>query len=130
MQKVTFQIGLKKFLWLKKFKILCCWHVINYLNGEESVETSYEKNCKKQTIFGVGMSSTVHIDNKNKDILILHEGPTQGLDDTTLTTEAIYPTNFTQPYKRFVLCVYHNWSNSLSLVNATKTYHLKQKTWK
>ena len=27
------------------------------------------------------MSSSGHIDNKNKDILILGEGPTQGLDD-------------------------------------------------
>ena len=29
------------------------------------------------------MSSSVHVDNKVKDILILREGPTQGLDDTT-----------------------------------------------
>ena len=27
------------------------------------------------------MNSSVHIDNKNKYILILGEGPTQGLDD-------------------------------------------------
>ena len=33
------------------------------------------------------MSSSVHIDNKNKDISILGEGPTQGLDETTLTAE-------------------------------------------
>ena len=31
------------------------------------------------------MSSSVHIDNKNKDILILGEGLTQGLNDTTST---------------------------------------------
>ena len=31
------------------------------------------------------MSSPVHIDNKEKDILIIGEGPTQGLDDTILT---------------------------------------------
>ena len=41
-------------------------------------------------IFGADMSSSVHIDNKNKDILILGEEPTQGLDDTTLI-EAKYP---------------------------------------
>ena len=29
---------------------------------------------------GVDMSSSVHIDNENKDILILGKGPTQGLD--------------------------------------------------
>ena len=29
------------------------------------------------------MSSSVHIDNKKKDILILGEGATRGLDDIT-----------------------------------------------
>ena len=45
---------------------------------------------KNVIIFGGGMSSSVHIDNKNKDILIIGERPTQGLDDTTLTVEAKY----------------------------------------
>ena len=40
------------------------------------------------------MSSSVHIDNENKDILILGEGRTQRLDDTTLTAEAKYPISF------------------------------------
>ena len=35
--------------------------------------------------FGADMSSSLHIDNKNKDILILGEGATQGLDDSALT---------------------------------------------
>ena len=47
------------------------------------------------------MSSSVHIDNKNKDILILREGPTQELNDTTLTAKTKY-LNFTQSGKRFV----------------------------
>ena len=38
------------------------------------------------------MSSSVHIDNKNKEILILGEGPTERLD-ITLTAEAKYPIN-------------------------------------
>ena len=37
---------------------------------------------KNVIIFGVDMSSSVHIDNKNKDILIVSEGPTHGLNDT------------------------------------------------
>ena len=56
------------------------------------------------------MSSSVHIDNKNKDILILGEGPVQGLDDTTVMAEAIYPIDFTQPNKRFVLRLQYNES--------------------
>ena len=35
------------------------------------------------------------MDNNGKDMLILDEGPTQGLDDTTLAAEAKYPVNFT-----------------------------------
>ena len=51
---------------------------------------------KNVIIFGADMSSSVHIDNKNKDILISGDGPTQELDDTILTTEAKYPISFTQ----------------------------------
>ena len=54
---------------------------------------SYGKNV---IIFGADMSSSVHDDNKGKDILILGERATQGLDDTTLTAEAKYSTNFSR----------------------------------
>ena len=73
------------------------------------------------------MSSSVHIGNKNKDILILGEGPTQGLDDTKLIAEAKYPTNFTQPNKRFVLSLHYSCSNSFLFVNAIKIYQFKAK---
>ena len=39
-------------------------------------------------IFGADMSSSAHIDNKKKDILVLGKGPTQGLEHT-LTAEKI-----------------------------------------
>ena len=68
------------------------------------------------------MSSSVHINNKNKDNLIVGRGPTQGLDDTTLTAEAKCPINFTQPRKRFVLSLHYNGSNSFLFVNGTKIY--------
>ena len=42
---------------------------------------------KNLIIFEVDMSSSVHIVNKKKDILILGIGPTQGLDDATSTAE-------------------------------------------
>ena len=73
------------------------------------------------------MSSSVLIDNKGKDILILGEGTTQGLDDTTLTAEAKYPINFTQSGKGFVLPLQYNGSNRFLFVNATKIYHFKAK---
>ena len=73
------------------------------------------------------MSSSVHVDNKAKYILILGEGPSQGLDDTTLTAGAEYPINFTLSGKRFVLSLHYNGSNSFLFVNATKVYHFKAK---
>ena len=45
-------------------------------------------------IFGVDMSSSLHVDNKNKDILIVGQGLTEGLDNTSLTAEAEYSINF------------------------------------
>ena len=48
--------------------------------------------------FGADMSSYMHIDNKGKDILILREGSTYGLNDSTLTAEEKYPINFTRMY--------------------------------
>ena len=51
---------------------------------------------KNTTMFGVDNSSLAHNDNKKKDILVLGEGPTQGLDDTTITTETEYSFTFTR----------------------------------
>ena len=85
---------------------------------------------KNVICFGADMSSAVHIDNKNKDILILVERPTQPtqqLDDTTLTEEVKYLVNFTQPRKRFALRLHNNGSNSFLFVNDTKIYQLKTK---
>ena len=45
---------------------------------------------KNVFIFGADISSSVRVDNKGKNILIPGEGPTQGLDDSTLTAEAKY----------------------------------------
>ena len=70
------------------------------------------------------MSSSVHVDNKNKDILIFGGGLTQGLHDTT---EAKYPINFTQPNKRFLLSLQYNESNRFLFVNAAKIYQFKAK---
>ena len=73
------------------------------------------------------MSSSVHIKNKNKDIIILGEGRTQGLDDTTLTAKVKYSVNFRQSGKRFVLNLHYNGSNSSLFVNATKICRFKAK---
>ena len=39
------------------------------------------------------MSSSIHINNKKKDISVLGKGPTQGLE-STLNSEKMYSINF------------------------------------
>ena len=97
------------------------------LDSRSEFSFAHGRYGKNVIIFGVDMSSSAHVDNKGKDILILGEGPTQGLDDTTLTAEAKYPINFTQSGKRFVLSLHYNGSNSFLFVNATKVYQFKAK---
>ena len=80
-------------------------------------------------IFEVDMSSSAHVGNNGKDILIVGEGPTQGLDNTTLTAEAKSPINSTKSRKRFVFSLHYNKSNSFSFVNATKIYQFKAKNY-
>ena len=49
LQKVTFQLGLKKFFWLQKIKILCCGHMLLViLKVKKLLERFMKKNCKKQ----------------------------------------------------------------------------------
>ena len=49
LQKVIFQIGLKKFLWLKKLKILCRGHkLLIVLMKEILLECFTKKNCQRQ----------------------------------------------------------------------------------
>ena len=57
------------------------------------------------------MSSSAHIDNKKKDILVLEKGPTQGLEHT-LTAEKMYSINFALTKKKFCLSVHYNEANS------------------
>ena len=45
-----------------------------------SVGNGFDRNC---IVFGLDMSSSVHVDNKKKNILILADELTQGLDGTT-----------------------------------------------
>ena len=47
------------------------------------------------------MSSSIHIDNKKKDILVLGKGPTQGLEHI-LTAEKSYSINFTAAKKEIL----------------------------
>ena len=82
---------------------------------------------KNVIIFGVDMSSSVHANNKNKDILILGKEQTKGLDNISLTAEAEYSINFSRSEREFCLSLHYNGSNSFLFVNATKIHQFKAK---
>ena len=73
------------------------------------------------------MSSSVHVDNKKKDILILGEGPTQGLLGTKFTAEKKCPLNFTKNNKKLYLSLHYNRANSYLFVNGMGIIKYKAK---
>ena len=78
-------------------------------------------------IFGVDMSSSVHVDNKGKDILILGKGPTQGLGEHSLTAEKMYSVNYTDHRKKCCLSLHYNGENSYLFVSCTEIIKFKAK---
>ena len=72
------------------------------------------------------MSSSTHINNKKKDILVFGKGPTQGLEHP-LTAEKIYSINLTVTNKKICLTLHYNGANSYLFVNGTEIYKFKAK---
>ena len=71
------------------------------------------------------MNSSIHVDNKKKDILILGKGLTQGLGEHSLTAEKMYLINFTVSNKKFCLSLHYNGVNSYLFVNDPEIYKFK-----
>ena len=70
------------------------------------------------------MSSSSHIDNKKKNMLVLGKGPTQ---EHALTAEKMYFINFTETKKKCSLILHCNGANSYLFVNGTGIYKFKAK---
>ena len=84
------------------------------------------RDLVKMLIFGADMSSSIHIDNKKKEILVLGRGPTQGLE-STLNAEKMYSINFIVTKKKFCLSLHYNGTNSYLFVNSTEIIKFKAK---
>ena len=73
------------------------------------------------------MNSSVHVDNKGKDILILGKGPTQGLGEHSLTAEKNYSINFSKDHIKACFSLQYNGANSYLFVNGTEIIKFKGK---
>ena len=59
----------------------------------------------------------MHVDSRRSYISILGKGPTQGLDDTTLTAEKEYAINYSEQQKKFCSILHYNGVNNYLFVN-------------
>ena len=85
------------------------------------------RNGQNVIIYGVDMNSSVHVDNKGKDILILGTDPTQGLGEHLLTSEKMYSINFSKDNIKFCLSFHYNGANSYLFVNGREIIKFKAK---
>ena len=98
--------------------------LVNCLFGAVSITKTYGRNT---IIFEVDMSSSVHVDNKGKDILVLGKGPMQGLGEHSLTAEKMYSVNFTDNGEKYCLSLHYNGANSYLFFNGTGIIKFKAK---
>ena len=66
-------------------------------------------------------------DINEKNIIILGQEPTQGLDGTTLTAEKLYSINFTENNKKFCLSLHYTPDNRYLFVNGQEIIKFKSK---
>ena len=69
----------------------------------------------------------MNTNNKKNNILVLSEGPTQRLNDTTVTAEAKYSINFSISGRKLCLSLNYNENSIFLFVNSTKIYQFKVK---
>ena len=72
------------------------------------------------------MSSSAHIDNKKKHILVLGKGRTQGFEHT-LTAENMYSVSITATKNKFCLSLNYNGADSYLFVNGKEVVKFKAK---
>ena len=75
------------------------------------------------------MSSSTHIDNKKRDILVVGKGPKQRLE-RTLTAEEMYSVNFAVTNQKFSLSLITIEQIVTYLLMVQKFTNLKQKILK
>ena len=89
---------------------------------------TYTTNGRNVLIFRVDMIFSIHRTNRANHIYIMGDGPTQGIDDTTIYSEKKYFRNFTEPNVKFVLSLHYNGNDSYLFVNGRQELKFKCKT--
>ena len=78
-------------------------------------------------IFGVHENSLVHSSNKTNNIYVIGGIALLDINDTTLSVEKKYVTNFSEVNKKFILSLHYNGDNSYFFVNGEQELTFKAK---
>ena len=84
--------------------------------GEFSFGIGFGRNC---IILGADTSSSVHANNRTKNILVLGKDFVQGLENTTIYAEKLSSRNFTKTNTKFCLSLHYNVVHSYLLMVQT-----------
>ena len=101
-----------------------------YGNGfDRKGEFSFGSNGigRNVIIFGADMSSSVHANNRTKNILVLGKDFIQGLGKIIIYAEKFYSISFTKANTEFCLSLHYNGANSYLFVNSTEIHKFKAK---
>ena len=118
---------LGQLVWLKMLMLTnCIWYGIAF---DKTSSFSFPGGGYGQNVIisGVDMNSSIHVDNKWKDISILGKSPTQMSGEHSLTAVKMYLINFSKCNIKFCLSLHYNGANSYLFVNGTEIIKFKAK---
>ena len=89
---------------------------------------SHTTLARNVIIFGADMSFSKHANNKANNVYVMSKDYVQKINDTTIYVEKMYYRNFTDPVKKFILCLICNGDDSYLFVNGRQELKFKTKT--
>ena len=84
-------------------------------------------NAKNVIIFGIDMSSSIHVTNRANNIYVMGKDFIQGINDTTIYAENPFHNNFTEFGVKYVLSLHYNGDNSYLFANGRQELKFKAK---
>ena len=96
-------------------------------DGNSSFSFGNSLSAKNVIIFGADMSFSSHATNRANNIYVLGKDFIQGINDTTIYSEKMYKTNFTEQNKNFVLSLHYNSGDTSGTNNSSNRKTVKYK---
>ena len=89
----------------EKYIYLQCRGIAFDGEGSWSFGNDFARNV---IIFGVDNNSSSHTDNRKNNFLVLGEGPSQGINDSTGSAEKKISINFSKANTKYCLSLHYN----------------------